>query len=278
MDRKFAEMDPAVRLNNIGVDVLETGNGKVAWDLFKGALEVKLAMERAGWPSFSSSNSTEVFMKEAAASNIYIQRAQEHLAILDRHNGRLSCLSPPVLVFHGITTTGGHVSRGGPVVGNQHHDPLTPNMTSTRQQTRPLHVVEDDSLALYTPFLYGQPLKLPESRVGTSTRRESAVVIFNLALVDHLQHRQSKQAVALYELAMTLLTGDTVDILGIAIVNNIGVWCHENDDEAGASTCMGHLANFVRSHGVYIGQEEREGLHSNILFLVNPPFCASPAA
>ena len=265
-------MDPAVRLNNIGVDVLETGNRKVAWDLFKGALEVKLAMERTGWSNFSSSSSTEVFMQEAAASNMYIRRAQEHLDRLDRHNGRLSCLSPPVLVFH--TTTGGHVPRGG----QQYHDPLTPNMTPTRQQPRPLHVVEDDSLVLYTPFLYGHPLKLPEPRLEVSSRRESAAIIFNLALVDHLQHRQSKQAVALYELAMTLLTGDTVDILGIAIVNNIGVWCHDNDDEAGASTCMGHLANFVRSHGVYIGQEEREGLHSNILFLVNPPFAASPAA
>ena len=95
-----------------------------------------------------------------------------------------------------------------------------------------------------------------------------------------MKHRQSKQAVALYELAMTLLTGDAVDILGIALVNNIGVWCYENDDEEGAFTCMGHLASFIRSNGVHdtIGQEEREGLHSNVLFLLNPPFAASPAA
>ena len=356
-------MEPSVRLNNAGVDLLEAGNKRVAWDLFKGALEVKLAMERTGFQyqppaprpqqgstgiammdvddnenhgtspssrsSSASSPSLDAFLKEAAASNAYIKRAEDHYARLRDHLERraagvvspsgtaLAPAPPPPPSFICPTVTdssmGNSSSRSttriagvgigqssepyydqvAPTTGRRH--PLFRSSGSGgvfhfgSHAPRTLDCDDNEPFTLYTPFIYAKSIKLPEDRNATSiettssttttSRRDSAAIIFNLALVDHMQHRKSKQAVALYELAMTLLTGDAVDILGIALVNNIGVWCYENEDEDGALRCMGHLATFVRSNGVNIEQEMiREGLHSNILFLLNPPFAASPAA
>ena len=151
--------------------------------------------------------------------------------------------------------------------------PSTDSTTSRYQQIG--HVPPSEFL--YSPYLYCHPIRLQED-ADSSSRRESATIIFNLALVDHMKHRCSEQAVALYELAMTLMTGDTVDILGIALVNNIGVWCYETGDIDGALTCMVHLSSFLSAgSALLVDQEEKEGLNSNILWLTQPPF-ASPAA
>jgi hypothetical protein len=252
----------SVRLNNAGVDCVEAGYHKMAWDLFKGSLELKLALERrskpvseegAGLPSTSSGNTEHMERKD----NAYVQRAEEHLFYLDEEQMRRGEVREEG-AFHNVEEERPSEAR-------------VPVATSTD--------VNGDG-TIYTPFLYCHPIRLQTESPSAprNSRRDSATIIFNLALVDQMKHRGSQQAVALYELAMTLLTGDPVDMLGIALVNNIGVWCCENGDEEGAWTCMGHLSTFVRAFGDCIGEEEREGLHSNILWLLNPPFGASPAA
>ena len=135
----------------------------------------------------------------------------------------------------------------------------------------------EDSEPFASPYLFSHPMRIIP-RPDSTTRRESATIIFNLALVEHLKNRHSSQAVALYELAMTLLTGDSVDLLGLSLMNNIGVWCYENGDNDGALACMAHIANFIGSCGSFITPEQKDGLQSNILWLMNPPFAASPAA
>ena len=242
--------EPSVRLNNAGVDCLEAGDHKLAWDFFKGSLEVKLAMERCGMEN-SADGSSRFSLEEAAASNVYIQRAEDHYLRLDEY----------------LTS-----NRDGFGSERDAEDPETSSQLQTHGSS------SQSDHYFYTPFLYSRPLRLQEPGIGASTRRDSATVIFNLAVVDHIRNRDSKQAIALYELAMTLLTGDPVDILGIALVNNIGVWCHENNDEEGAMGCMRNLAAFVRSCNLDLAQADREGLHSNIIFLLNPPLVASPAA
>jgi hypothetical protein len=239
------DMERSFEFNNAGVDCIEAGYHKVAWDLFKGALEVKLAVERSGLENH------ENLLDSRSNSNSYIQKAEAHLLNLDAY------------------------------LSHQGHNPnmlLPPAVSSSQispRRRQPSGDVASDSL--YTPFLFSKPLRL-ETNPDLSTRRESATIIFNLALVDHLKNHCSEQAVALYELAMTLVTGDVVDILGIALINNIGVWCYENGDMDGALACMGHLANFIGSCHSFIDAEEKVGLQSNILWLMNPPFTASPAA
>jgi hypothetical protein len=46
----------------------------------------------------------------------------------------------------------------------------------------------------------------------------------------------------------------------------------------GAVACMGHLESFLGSCSSTIDQDQKNGLQSNILWLTNPPFAASPAA
>lgn len=239
-------MQRSIDYNNAGVDCTAAGHHRIAWELFKGALEVKLATER-------SSLTPERRVEGMSRSNLsndssYIQKAERHMQNLPKY----------------VHARDDSCSR----LHNEFSSPL-----HARQDARSTECLED----LYSPYLFREPMKLRHG-VNLTTRKESATIIFNLALVDHLKNRCSEQAVQLYELAMTLLTGDVVDLLGIALMNNIGVWCYENGDLDGTITCMGHLASFLGSSGGSMNQSQKEGLQSNILWLTNPTFAASPAA
>jgi hypothetical protein len=237
-------MERSIEFNNAGVDCIEAGHYGVAWDLFKGALEVKLAVERGEKQGLSD----ECVLK--MMNNSYVIKAAGHLSNLDSY--LTAAVMAPTITL----------------------PPRSTDSTTSRYQQIE-HVPPSEFL--YSPYLYCHPIRLQED-TDSSSRRESATIIYNLALVDHMKHRCSEQAVALYELAMTLMTGDTVDILGVALVNNIGVWCYENGDIDGALTCMVHLSSFLNAGStLLIDQEEKEGLNSNVLWLTQPPF-ASPAA
>jgi hypothetical protein len=235
-------MERSVELNNAGVDCISAGHFKIAWDLFKGALEIKLAHERSGIAGADDGSS---------ASNSYIIKAESHYANLD------AFVAPEIQEANAMT---------------QGETSTLPTGALSPRRTR-----LEDSEPMSSPFFFSNPMRIT-ARPDAATRRESATIIFNLALVDHLKNRHSSQAVALYELAMTLLTGDNVDLLGLSLMNNIGVWCFENGDYDGALACMAHLANFIGSCGSFITPEQKDGLQSNILWLMNPPFAASPAA
>jgi hypothetical protein len=229
----------SMEYNNAGVDCTEAGRHRMAWDLFKGALEVKLTLERID----GSIHSIEF----RAGANCYIAKAEAHLCSLKSWTLIDSIYLRPEI------------------------------RTSTSTQSRETWECFAADSSLYSPFLFTDPIRIGTDRKA-SPRRESAAIIFNLALVDHLKSRSSDQAVALYELAMTLLTGATVDLLGVALMNNIGVWCYENGDLDGSLKCMAHLHSFSCAADCEMGSEQRDGLQSNMLWLTNPPFAASPAA
>lgn len=229
-------MERSAEFNNAGVDCFKAGEYRMAWDLFKGALEYKLLRDNTTrLPQDTTTSSHHV------ESNAYIERAESHLFLMRSKLGSQKYL-----------------------------DPFGQCMCTRNRQSY------DNSL--YSPFLFASPIKLGSSQDMTS-RKESATIIFNLAIIEHLKNRDSEQAVALYELAMTLLTGDAVDFLGLALMNNIGVWCYENNDQDSALTCMGHVANFVVSCESIVDEEAMDGLQANILWLLtNPQYTASPAA
>jgi len=252
-------MSRSIQYNNAGVACTDAGYHKIAWELFKGALELRLAMERSG----SVMNDDE-FVLAVQKDNAYIQKAETHLRNITNYIKTI----PSSLPMTPECDADSDAVRNAPFTSMAQS-----SGAQVRQSPMECHLTDDD----FSPFLFRRPMRLsPDIKVPT--RKESATVIFNLALVDHLKNRYSEQAVQLYELAMTLLTGDIVDALGIALMNNIGVWCFENGDMDGTLTCMGHLSNFLSSCGSSISQEQRDGLHANILWLTNPPFAASPAA
>lgn len=255
-------MRRSIEYNNAGVACTEAGHHKVAWELFKGALELRLAMERTGMnTSALSSNGDDTFA--TFDGNAYIQRAEHHLRNITNYVKTVSSSCPPPKPMQG-----GDFDR----VNLSSAYGMTESLIRSQSPIR-MDLME----GMYSPFLFRRPMRLsPDDDIPT--RKESATVIFNLALVDHLKDRCSEQAVQLYELAMTLLTGDVVDALGIALMNNIGVWCYENGDMDGTMSCMGHLSTFVGSCTSAVDHEQREGLQANIMWLTNPPFAASPAA
>ncbi len=251
-------MSRSIQYNNAGVALTEAGRHKVAWELFKGALELKLAVERYG----ADVQDDDEFVAVVQKDNAYIQRAEHHFRSMTNYVKPVS--TPQLIPSFDRDTDRVHNPSSTYSISQ------SPSATNSSMQA---DLMED----MYSPFLFRKAMRL-DPNIQIPTRKESATVIFNLALVDHLKNRSSEQAVQLYELAMTLLTGDVVDALGIALMNNIGVWCYENGDLDGTRTCMGHLATFLCSCSSVMDEEQRDGLQANILWLTNPPFAASPAA
>ena len=237
-------MERSIEFNNAGVSCVEEGDHKAAWDLFKGALELKLAAER------TSMNGGGDGPKQELPKNKYIEKAEAQYAKRKSHPKSLDH-SPRSVTY------------------------LQDNCHPQRQELsrRQMEWAPD---VLDSPFLFTHAMRL-ERDTDMSTRKQSATIIFNLAIVDHLKNRLSEQAVSLYELAMTLLAGDVVDLLGISLMNNMGVWCYENGDMDGAMACMAHLAGFMVSCSS-IDQAQKDGIQSNIIWLTYPPSPASPAA
>jgi len=256
------KMRRSIEYNNAGVACTEAGYHKVAWELFKGALELRLAMERGDKSMNDITHDEDVLT--AFRDNAYIQRAEDHFRNITKYVRTIPSSSS-------LSRKPMDSGDSGRVNASFTYNTTQPQ--NSNQSPFQIDLMDD----IYSPFLFRRPMRLsPDDDVPT--RKESATVIFNLALVDHIKNRCSEQAVQLYELAMTLLTGDVVDELGIALMNNIGVWCYENGDMDGTMTCMGHLSTFLGSCGSAVNQEQRDGLQANILWLSHPPFAASPAA
>ena len=141
----------------------------------------------------------------------------------------------------------------------------------------------DQGETAFEPFLCSEPFTISQESVEQSedvvfARSASAAIIFNLALVDHLHNRASRQAISLYELATTLIVGDEVDHLGVSLINNIGVWCHDGGDFAAAQRCMDHLHKILPNCRGFLSDAEVDGISSNIRSILNPPCSISPAA
>eukprot|EP00339_Tiarina_fusa_P006481 CAMPEP_0117034960 /NCGR_PEP_ID=MMETSP0472-20121206/24860_1 /TAXON_ID=693140 ORGANISM="Tiarina fusus, Strain LIS" /NCGR_SAMPLE_ID=MMETSP0472 /ASSEMBLY_ACC=CAM_ASM_000603 /LENGTH=259 /DNA_ID=CAMNT_0004744291 /DNA_START=63 /DNA_END=842 /DNA_ORIENTATION=- len=129
-------------------------------------------------------------------------------------------------------------------------------------------------------FVYTTPLQITETAQFSSreaTVGVSVAIMFNLALSHHLRalhqydeestlqtrHFVLQQAIALYEVAYTILMQEGVDVLSVestlAIINNLGQIHQAMRNQEKASRCFRHLLStivFVQSYGG--GQEEVE--------------------
>jgi hypothetical protein len=378
-------MDRSSQFNNAGVDCLEAGYPRIAWDLFKGALELRLAFERSTAqqervgqnpsplqkggtvPAVHSttsitdhhhntdpytigkgSDSTGVFTNDFTTSlssshqqeqdqmghnetilatghvraqpysrllmphetNIFIEQAEHHMSNLSFY------------MEHQIVRSA--VIGGNDDENNNDIQRLTyavlDGLLRHQQELEMVLMGADRHLMstnnTYTPSLFGRPLKLRETIPTTTSTAESlalmgndsATIIFNLALVDHLKNPFSDHAIALYELALKLRSGlFKEDVSGIALINNIGVWCYENGDIDSAMNCMSHLSHYVSGGGsggggpsssasgssfaeegsssagadvsvVGMDEDQRRALHANVEWFMNLTFDTSPAA
>jgi len=228
-----------IEFNNAGARCLEAGKAhlvKVAWDLFKGSLEVYKQFCR------SPSTKTEV---EPSRFEI-IQRAELHLLNIE------DIIAPS-------------------------SDSGSPLETSREASVASLKIG-----GMFHPYLLRAPFLIDETNIiggiPQSARRIGASIIFNLGLVEQLRSPSSKQVIALYQLATELVGGTESGRLGIALINNIAVWCFANDDLNASQRCLEHLCRMLERGSGFFDKAELSGLVSNIKFLLIPRFFASPAA
>jgi hypothetical protein len=244
---------------NAGARLLSTAHADelllIALELFRGALESKLALQRGGAASVMQGQAPDT----AAASNA-IERATLHLQNLDFY------LSPS----HKTVTN--HVDGG---IDGQRMSSVTTVPPRERG---------------FEPFVCKMPYFIPEDQPVSITLLSCAIV-YNIGLVHQWMDRHSPKTAEFYTIAAMLLMNDPVlaaDYHGtlhlrLALLNNFGVWCYEHGVGDSMRTCMEHLA-------MALDRQEQKGRDSivdaglvqcfrfNIQCLLAPLNGASPAA
>jgi hypothetical protein len=268
-------MEKVTAFNNAGVSCFEKGHPSIAWDLFKGALEAKLALEKCDYTRFAADPSKHENYLQLAGNNKYIKRAEYHFCHLDQY-GALG------------TEGGAYEAEESSSMSSSSATQCSETMTS------------DGSFA---PFLFSRPIRLSPSDINTQihdydsssglsqAHSECAVMIFNLAMVAHVHgtphsvdHGKTSSTIALYNLASSLVAGQCVSTtLGVALMNNIGCWFFEHDNQDAGQRCMELVSRMLHpgrsSRGrLALNEQELQGLTSNIVNILNPAHTASPAA
>lgn len=268
-------MHNAVNFNNVGVDFYLKRDYESAWDLFKGALEVMLVVEHhihvndgeiASSTLESSTNISclmgknsfvrkaesiilKVGVERVSMTNFTLNEADSETHELGQGEEQFSTDSPrSSLALENVTS------------------PFTASLNMDREEygtDGPLVSLQvtakHENSDRFQPYIHCCPFSVSiddtsqgEQASTTSTsclknqsqHLKSAIVIFNLALVEHTVDRSSGTAISLYELAASLLVNrETSTLFGVALVNNIGIWYYENDVIESSQRCMKYLSN-----------------------------------
>lgn len=230
----------------------------VALELFRGALESKLAFERCQRPLLDITDHGEV-VQRCVTPDLpdCLNRAEMHLVNLDTYLSQASSVEHPST--HDVLIA--RLEEGASVLDDRMVVPL---------QCRG-----------YNPFIYASPFPIPESE-SVTTQIASSAIVFNLGLVHQCMSRTSIKTASFYEISAALLasipeTSETL-LLRIALLNNFGVWSFENGDGDSMRTCMEHLSIAMEEEGSSIDHAIQDGVRSNILWLLTPLNGGSAAA
>ena len=246
---------------------MRIGNGQIALDLFRGALEAKLQYERSIRPSRGAvvQDNNPLFPIQRCVTPDCVSTAESHLS-------QMSSNATDAEAEDGISPTSGPSQ-------DQDIQRFTSAMTGEGPEQSGT-VVPEESRG-YCPYFYRTPFDLSDTS-RTSTELTSAIIVFNLGLVHHHEWRNSPKAAAFYEISAALLSSepDTEQsvLLKIALLNNFGIWCYENGDGESLRTCMEHLSTVVENSSIPLAPEIAEGVRRNVQWLLTPPNGGSPAA
>jgi hypothetical protein len=298
-------LNKVIEFNNFGVLCFRAGLHRESWDLFKGALELN---KHGSQEHHEVANGGDTSNK----SNEGSKRVDPSLYIL-RAETRLSSIKALV------------ASSASPVSVESLDDARLQSLLVPRSpppSTIITHAEDDGTIKLLTsgPVMYASPftvstsLPVPTTCTVRFARTVSATIIFNLALINDLHSSNHvhlsnsnlgaspfrlaasvpQQAFCLYKLAATLLSGDETacSTLGMAVINNMGVWCYHHGDICAAQRCMEHLDKIIGEQStcgnsntnMHSCQWENGGnsalaaLRQNVNLLLFPPHTASAAA
>lgn len=223
--------------NNAGVQCLDAGHVDAARDLFRAALETKVASERASTqtPTLVAVSNLQR-SNETTESSECILHANYHLTQLQQY------LQQPSGPSHFLTSI---TSNPDSITSNQ-------SMASISDQTIAL---TNRTSSSREPALYDRGFAMRRD-CGDSDQCFGAVNIFNLGLVHHLQDGASDKARAFYQVASAIMIMESGEtgippannysiLLRAAIFNNLGVWNHDNGDEVAARDSFHGLANLL---------------------------------
>lgn len=234
-------MDRSLVFNNAGALVLHNGHSRVALELFRAALESKLAYERAHPPDAPMASDPV----DRCVTPECVVRAEGHLT-------NMECYSSEV-------------------------DPTQPNPALEDGIIEP--AVPLASLG-FLPFLYLQPFRLPSSGTSSQLTSSIIVFNLGL-VHHHASRTSAKAAafyeIAAALLGGEPPSRDSA-VLRLALMNNFGVWCYENGDGESLGTCVEHLSSLLQHARPMLDAGIHESITNNIKWLLTPPNGGSPAA
>jgi len=251
------------RYNNAGVRCFNAKRMTEAWDLFTAALEInKYVCGKGRQSSFVSAS------KEQDLPLPSVIRARAHLENIESIIANASTAEV-------IASTAEQPHRGT--------TPFVSDASGPSLIVNPLVIGEGRG---------GAPLEQPfdaNSCSDSCNRYTSAIIIFNLGLVEQLRSRSSKQALSLYHLATALLSGGSDsqrgasangrnDELGVALTNNVAVWYFDIGDFVASQKCIEHLLSVLEASSPILDKAVAERASFNVKMLLFSRFFCSPAA
>eukprot|EP00977_Amphora_coffeiformis_P026086 scaffold24028_cov180-Amphora_coffeaeformis.AAC.4 len=232
-----------IQYNNAGVQCLEAGHLDAARDLFRAALEVKLVNDRASGTNPAVAEGSAALIRGLRSVEPSAEAAQNASECIIRAEYRVRHLS--------------NFTEGS-------DDPIVVDMpvSSCSASIAPNQPLSDETISLGNrnstssePALYDRAFIMRTDQ-GDSEQYIGAINIFNMGLMHHLQDRASDKARAFYQIAFALLTIESGEmgfsppnavsiLLRSAILNNLGVWNHDNGNPEEAQESFDRLASLL---------------------------------
>jgi hypothetical protein len=314
--------------NNAGVQMLEQwklsatlDNGtqqpplthlEIAIDLFQGALQVQLESERGGEVLLHQSRRSVDLNEESeeasrvSSSPMASVAESLHESLIPMEQQQQQQQQQPASF---VALAEWHVQRL-PTYLNGDYVYNVPQDNRASSSLTVTTVVPVEHRGSFVPYLCQEAMFIASYvlNVGDESSQQlimGSIIVYNLALVHQLRHRNCAQAASLYELSASLL--QTVSAappvllhvtwpLRLALLNNFGVWCYDNGDGECMLTCMeylrvaldtSHCRNEAKSprenntteagDAVTMDDVER-GMRTNIDRILTPRHGSSPAA
>jgi len=303
--------DRSPAYNNAACRMMAIGNERVALDLFRGALESKLAHERAlGRRMMLAERSTnhesgamhmdegddEQELPEMEAEQPpqrcvtpeipdCLQVADEHLARIDEYIQAAStnAIDTPMRTTVMVSQESAgdiHLLQVQGYDDYHHHDQPSASSSSRNDTT----VVPLESRG-YNPYLCLTPFLIPPNNDTVHNQYISALIVFNLGVVHQWFSRYSPKTAAFYEISAALLSNVAESTseslrLRVCLLNNFAVWCFENADGEAMRTSLEHLSYMLDEPAIsqVLSTEMILGFRTNIQCLLTPRDGGSPAA
>jgi hypothetical protein len=250
-------VDRSALYNNAGVRLMTVGNHQAALELFRGALESKLTLERNALSSMEQPSNADDDDDSVTPEQRCVTPDQS-----DNSTSTTNVSSTASTTEHHPLNNLDSYLELSRTVGGPHSPQQSDRTTSTTDGVAAISI--PNSNRGYEPYLFTTPFVVPERHnedapsVDASmllTQSMSCKIVFNLGLIHQLVCRTSSKAASFYEIAATILsslpddTSDNVDVvqIRIALLNNFGVWCYENAEGESMMACFEQLIELFSS-------------------------------